>query len=129
MTAKNRPISPHLQVYRPQITSVTSILHRLSGIALAVGAVLLAWWLIAAASGDPAFDAVSSFIDSIIGRIILLGFTVALFFHFCNGIRHLMWGAGFGYALTTANRTGWAVIIATVILTIAAWVAGYAVKG
>ncbi len=129
MVAKNRPISPHLQIYRPQITSVLSILHRLTGVALAIGSLMLAWWLTAAAAGSEAFDVANGFIGSVVGRLILLGFTGAVFYHLCNGIRHLFWDAGMGYELETAAKTGWLVVIAAIVLTLVTFVAGYSVRG
>jgi succinate dehydrogenase / fumarate reductase cytochrome b subunit len=120
-----RPISPHLQVYKPQLTSVTSILHRFSGIALSAGVLYLLCWLIAAANGAESFDALQSFNGSFIGRVLLFGWSVAFFYHLLNGIRHLAWDAGFGFELPAAAKSGYAVIIGTAILTIAAWVIGY----
>jgi succinate dehydrogenase / fumarate reductase cytochrome b subunit len=129
MATENRPLSPHLQVYRPQLTSVLSILHRATGIALAVGTLLLVWWLIAAATGPTAFDTVQSFIGSIFGRILLLAWTYALFYHLSNGIRHLVWDSGKGFELGTAYASGWLVVVASVVLTVISWVAGYALQG
>lgn len=129
MAHADRPVSPHLQIYKLQITSALSILHRLTGIALGLGALLLAWWLIAAASGAGAFAVVQGFIASILGRLILLGFTWAFFYHLCNGIRHLTWDAGYGFDLTTTERTGWSAVIGSIVLTLAAWFLAYAVRG
>ena len=129
MAAKNRPLSPHLSVYRPQITSTLSILHRLTGVALALGSLLLAWWLIAAAAGPGAFDTAQGFFASIIGRIILFGFVGAVFYHLCNGIRHLFWDAGLGFELKVVSRSGYLVLAATAILTVATFLAAYAVRG
>jgi succinate dehydrogenase / fumarate reductase cytochrome b subunit len=129
MAGVERPLSPHLQVYRPQISSVLSITHRITGAALGVGTLLLAWWLVAAASGPDAFATVQGFIASILGRLILFGFTWALFYHLCNGIRHLGWDAGYGFEIPVMERTGWAVVIASVALTLVAWAAGYALRG
>jgi succinate dehydrogenase / fumarate reductase cytochrome b subunit len=123
-----RPISPHLQVYRPQITSVTSILHRGSGIVLGLGAVILSLWLAAAASSDRWFAWAQAAVDSIFGMIILFGFTLALFYHFCNGIRHLAWDAGYGFDLPTLHRTGMMVFVAAAILTIAFWIIGLIIR-
>jgi succinate dehydrogenase / fumarate reductase cytochrome b subunit len=120
-----RPLSPHLQVYKPQLTSITSILHRFSGIALSAGVLYLLCWLIAAAQGAEAFDRLQDFNGSFIGRALLFGWSVAFFYHLLNGIRHLAWDAGFGFELPVAAKSGYAVIIGTVILTIAAWVIGY----
>jgi succinate dehydrogenase / fumarate reductase cytochrome b subunit len=129
MANVQRPISPHLQIYRWQISSVLSILHRITGAALGVGSLLLAWWLVATASVPHAFAIVQGFIGSILGQLILLGFSWALFFHLCNGIRHLFWDAGYGFDLPTVDKTGWAVVIASVVLTILAWILGYSMRG
>lgn len=129
MATDNRPLSPHLQVYKPQLTSMLSILHRLTGVALAIGTLMLVWWLIAAATGPEAFDAAQSFIGSIIGRLLLLGWTFALFYHLANGIRHLAWDTGRGFELATAYTTGWLVVIAAIVLTLASWLGGYAALG
>ena len=129
MATDKRPLSPHLQVYRPQINSITSILHRLSGIALGLGVLLLAWWLIAAASGPEAFAAAQGFMASIFGQLILFAFTAALFFHLCNGVRHLIWDAGYGLEIDAVIKSGWAVIVIAALLTLLAWIAGYGVRG
>jgi succinate dehydrogenase / fumarate reductase cytochrome b subunit len=129
MATDNRPLSPHLQVYRPQLTSVLSILHRITGIALAVGTLLLFWWLIAAATGPTAFDNVQSFIGSFVGRILLFGWSFALYYHLCNGIRHLLWDTGRGFEIGTAYASGWLVVVASAVLTVISWVGGYAVLG
>ena len=119
-----RPLSPHLQVYRPQISSALSIFHRITGVALSAGAVLLSLWLAAAAASPGAFAVAQSLIDSILGMIVLFGFTLALFYHFCNGIRHLLWDAGYGFELPTMHRTGYAVLIASAGLTVIFWFIG-----
>ena len=129
MASPNRPLSPHLQVYKPQLTSVLSILHRATGIALAVGTLLLVWWLVAAATGENVFADVQAFIGSWIGKLLLLGWSFAIFYHMCNGIRHLFWDAGRGYELETAYATGRIVVAAAIILTIGAWLWGYASMG
>ena len=129
MSTRSRPLSPHLQIYKPQITSVLSILHRITGIALAVGTLVLAWWLIAAAAGPDAFAAAQAALGSWLGRLFLFGWTFALFYHLANGIRHLCWDAGFGYQLRTVTASGWTVVTAAVVLTFGAWVLGYAAMG
>ena len=129
MAGVQRPLSPHLQVYRPQISSVMSITHRATGAALGVGTLLLAYWLIAAATGPEAFDQARGLLASIPGRIVLLGFSWALFYHLCNGIRHLFWDAGYGFEIPSMHRSGWAVIVVSAALTVGAWLAGYAVAG
>jgi succinate dehydrogenase / fumarate reductase cytochrome b subunit len=125
MAGHPRPLSPHLQVYRPQLTSFTSILHRITGIGLAVGLLYLVCWLAAAARGADSFDRLQSVNGSIIGRLLLFGWTVAFFFHLLNGIRHLAWDAGLGFELSSTYRSGWAVVIGTVVLSIGAWALGY----
>ncbi len=121
MASDNRPLSPHIQIYRPQLTSVLSIAHRGAGIALSVGVVFFAWWLLAAASGPEAYGAAQSFFGSVLGIIVLAGFSFALFYHLCNGIRHLFWDAGMGLELEQAYRSGWAVVAAAAVLTAGAW--------
>ena len=129
MPARDRPLSPHLEVYRPQLTSVLSITHRMTGVALALGTLLLVYWLIAVASGPAAYDTAQGLIGSVLGRLLLFGWSAALFFHLCNGIRHLFWDAGYGLELPTLYRSGWTVVAATCVLTLVAWVGGYMVKG
>ncbi len=125
MTTGNRPLSPHLEIYRPQLTSILSITHRLTGMALVAGTALLAWWLVAAAVGPGAFDLVQSFLGHWFGRLVLLGWTYALFYHLCNGIRHLFWDAGYGFELPTLHASGWTVLAVSAVLTVLAWGAGY----
>ena len=125
----NRPISPHLQVYRPQLTSVLSILHRITGVALAVGTILLVYWLIAAASGPEAFASAEALIGSRLGRILLFGWIFALYFHLANGIRHLFWDAGFGFELKTVYASGWTVVALAAVLTLLSFIAGFALMG
>lgn len=127
--AESRPLSPHLQVYRWTITMASSILHRGTGAALGAGTLLLAWWLLAAATGPDAFEVVQDFMASIIGRLILFGFTWSLMFHFLNGIRHLAWDTGKGFELKTATTTGWLVFVGSVVLTLVAWWLGYQAMG
>ena len=129
MSTKERPLSPHLQVYRPQLTSVMSILHRITGVALAAGLLLLVCWLLAIASGAAFYDAVQAFNAHWVGRILLFGWSFALFYHLCNGIRHLAWDVGRGYELEDAYRSGWLVAAASAVLTILAWIWGYASMG
>jgi len=129
MPAQDRPLSPHLQVYRPQLTSVLSIIHRLTGVALAFGTLLLVYWLVAVASGAAAYDTAQGLIGSVLGRLLLFGWSVALFYHLCNGIRHLAWDAGWGFELPRLKATGWVVIVVSITLTFLSWAAGYAVRG
>ncbi|WP_169544155.1 succinate dehydrogenase, cytochrome b556 subunit [Sneathiella aquimaris] len=129
MANVERPISPHLGIYKPQITMVTSITHRITGVALGVGTLLLTWWLIAAAAGPDAFETVNGFISSWFGRLVLFGFSWALFYHLCNGIRHLFWDAGKGFELPTMRKTGMAAIVMSVVLTVLTWVIAYGIGG
>ena len=125
MASHDRPLSPHLQIYRWQITSLLSILHRLTGIALAIGTLVLVYWLIAAAMGVEEFATAQTLVGSFLGRLLLFGWSLALFYHLANGIRHLFWDIGVGFELATVTRTGWAVVVATLVLTLAAWIMGY----
>ncbi len=129
MSTRDRPLSPHLQIYRWQWTMTLSILHRLTGIALAVGMLMLVCWLGAICTGPESFAAIQGFLASWIGRILLFGWTWALFYHLCNGLRHLAWDAGWGFALGRAAATGYAVAATSVLLTLAFWAAGYAAIG
>jgi succinate dehydrogenase / fumarate reductase cytochrome b subunit len=124
MSGSNRPMSPHLQIYRPQLTSVLSITHRATGVGLALGTVLLVWWIMAAAAGAEYFAYVQTIMGSWLGLLILLGFSWAVFFHLCNGIRHLFWDAGYGFELDAAYKSGWASLAGSVVLTVIAWAIG-----
>ena len=129
MRQQTAPLAPHIQIYRPQLTSVLSILHRASGIALTGGAVLLVWWLAAAASGREAYDTFSSGVSSIPGRVFLFGWTLAFFYHLANGLRHLWCDTGRGLVLPSVYRSGWSVVAFTAIATLLAWIAGYWIRG
>lgn len=122
-----RPLSPHLQVYKPQITSALSIFHRITGVALSVGTILLVWWLVAAATSDSAYDTVAAVIHTWLGHLVLFGWTAALWYHFCNGIRHLAWDAGYGFELPQVHLTGKITLAATAGLTLLTWIIGLAV--
>lgn len=124
MTPAQRPLSPHLQIYRPQLTSVLSITHRLTGIVLSVGSIFLVWWLVAAAAGDYAFASAQEFWGSWFGILMLVGWTFSLFFHLCNGIRHLVWDTGHGLELQQTYLSGWIVLATSAGLTLIAWIAG-----
>ena len=118
---RERPLSPHLQVYRWPLSMALSILHRASGMALAAGTVVLVWWLMAVAAGGEAHQTFLACIGSPLGQLALLGWTAAMMFHLLNGLRHLVWDSGAGYELPTAQATGWAVVIGTVVLTAGLW--------
>lgn len=126
---QDRPLSPDLQIYRPQLTSVLSISHRITGVVLSVGSVLLVLWLVAAASGPQAYSAMQGLIGSWPGRVLLLGWTFCLSFHLCNGIRHLVWDAGYGFELRAIYVSGWTVLIASAVLTLAACIASLFAMG
>ena len=126
MANVERPLSPHLQIYRWPVTMATSILHRATGIALSAGTLLLAWWLLAAAAGPDYYAMVQAIMGSWLGRIVLFGFTWALFYHLLSGIRHLFWDTGRGFSIPMANRASWWVIVGSVLLAVLAWIRAYA---
>jgi len=125
MPDNTRPLSPHLQVYRPQITSILSITHRATGVVLAFAALLLAYWLASAAYGPEAFARAQAVMESGFGRLILSGFTFSLFYHMCNGIRHLGWDMLWGFELPRLRITGVIVVVASVSLTVLSWLMAY----
>ena len=114
----NRPLSPHLTIYRPQLTSITSILTRITGNALLLGALLTVWWFLAAASGPDYFATVDGIVTSFLGDLIMFGSLWALWYHLLAGIRHLIWDNAMMMEIETAEKLGWAVIGGSVILTI-----------
>ena len=114
----NRPLSPHLQVYRPQLTSITSILTRITGNALIVGALLVVWWLLAAATSAEAFATADAVITSWFGDLVMTLSLWALWYHALAGVRHLIWDTGRGLEVETAEKLGWAVIGGSVLLTV-----------
>ncbi len=128
-TIRERPLSPHLQVYRLIFTMVLSGLHRITGLVLGLGSLLLAYWLIALASGPDAFATAQWLFGSWLGRLVVLGFTFSLFYHLCNGVRHLWWDTGRGLEIDEARRSGIAVVVVSVALTLAAWIVGYMMRG
>jgi succinate dehydrogenase / fumarate reductase cytochrome b subunit len=123
MPHPSRPVSPHLQIYRPQITSILSISHRLSGLALALGSVLFVWQLLAAAAGPASFERFQALIGSWPGLVLLVAWSAGFYFHLANGIRHLVWDAGYGFDLPTVYRSGVGVLVATAALTGLTWLA------
>jgi succinate dehydrogenase / fumarate reductase cytochrome b subunit len=124
-----RPLSPHLQIYRPMLTMMMSIAHRLSGAALAIGFILLAWWLLAISLGPEPYATVSSFFGSIAGGTLLFLFSWALIHHMLGGIRHLIWDTGHGLDKVSIEIFAWATIVGSTTLTILLWVVGYWLKG
>ena len=124
-----RPLSPHLQIYRPLLTMMMSIVHRVTGAALYFGMLLLAWWLIAAVSGPTAYANVEWFIGSLIGRLVLFGYTWALVHHMLGGIRHLIWDTLNGFEPAEREFLTVASLIGSIVLTLIIWGAGYLVMG
>lgn len=124
----NRPLSPHLGIYKPIPTMVMSIAHRITGAALYLGTILVVWWLLAAASGPESFATANAFFGSWFGRLILFGYTWALMHHMLGGIRHFFWDAGLGYDKDVSTKLAWATLIGSVALTILIWVLGYVVR-
>ena len=120
-----RPLSPHLQIYRPMLTMMMSIAHRITGAALYFGVVLLVWWLLAAAMSDGDFAVVQDFFGHWFGRIVLFGFTWTLIHHALGGIRHLIWDTGRGFDLATIEWLARANLAGSVVLTLLLWVVGY----
>ncbi len=117
-----RPISPHLQIYRPQLTSVLSFAHRVTGVTLGIYSIALVAWLVAAAAGPRPFATAQGFMQSVSGQILLLGGSFCFFLHLCGGIRHLFWDSGRGFELGAIYASGWAVVAVSTALTVAAWV-------
>lgn len=118
-----RPLSPHIQIYRPLINMVMSIVHRLTGVALYFGTLLLAWWLIAAAVGPDYFNYVSSWFQPWYGKLVLVGYTWALLHHMMGGIRHFIWDAGYGYDLATIDQLSWGSAVVSLTATALIWIA------
>ena len=126
MAETQRPLSPHLQIYKWQVQMVTSILHRATGIALSVGALIFVWWLVSLAAGEDAFNQFKVCMGSPIGIVLLIGWTWSFFYHLCNGIRHLIQDAGVGYTIVQFVRSSWASVIVSLLLTLI--VVGYALS-
>jgi succinate dehydrogenase / fumarate reductase cytochrome b subunit len=125
---QNRPLSPHLQVYKLIPTMVMSIVHRITGAALYFGTLLVVWWLIAAASGQAYFEWVSWLMGTIIGRLILLGYTWALLHHMLGGFRHFMWDLGYGFEKTFSTKLAKATLVGSLCLTVIVWAIGLAIR-
>jgi succinate dehydrogenase / fumarate reductase, cytochrome b subunit len=121
MAQTGRPLSPHLQVYKWQVQMVSSILHRATGIALAVGTLLVLWGVLSLASGEDAFNSFKNCAGSPIGLVLLIGWSWALFYHLCNGIRHLIQDTGAGYGIPQFVRSSWLSLIGSVVLTLLVW--------
>src|SRR4051812_25595981 len=128
MTARiERPLSPHLQTYRWTLTMALSIVHRVTGLALYFGTLLLAWWLIAAASGPGAYAYVQAFTSSLIGKLIVFGYTWALLHHLVSGLRHFVWDLGYGFKANEREAMTWGALLAGISLTVLVWIIGSAI--
>ena len=124
-----RPLSPHMQIYRPQLTSVLSIANRITGVVLSFCAVALIVWLISVAAGPQAYSTIHGFIRSWFGQILLLGCTYSFFLHLCGGIRPLAWDAVYGFELRAIYTSGWTVVVASAALTLITWTASMRLAG
>ena len=125
---KPRPLSPHLEVYRMTLTMAMSIVHRITGVGLYIGVALLAWFLLALSGDATSFATFSGFIRSVIGQLLLLGFTWALFHHMLGGVRHALWDAGYGLDHPLRERLAQFTLVGGIALTLIVWVAGYAIR-
>lgn len=129
MPKRTRPLSPNIQIYRPQLTSVLSIVNRITGVVLSLYAVLLVVWLIAAAEGPHAYEAVQVVTQSWVGQVLLFVCTFSFFLHLCGGIRHLVWDAGYGFELGAIYTSGWTVVGVSTAHTVIAWITSRALAG
>lgn len=123
MDKAGRPLSPHLSIYRWPISMTLSILHRITGVALSVGLIVLTIWLLALSIGAPAYEQIAALLQSTLGRLILAGFSFAFFFHLCNGIRHLFWDVGKGFEMRQVNASAWSVVVVSSAMTLWLWFA------
>jgi succinate dehydrogenase / fumarate reductase cytochrome b subunit len=114
-TRRERPMSPHLSVYKPQITSFASILHRVTGVFLVLGTAFLVWWLYALAGGESAYNAFAEITSNVIVKLLIMSWAGSLIFHLLAGVRHIFWDFGVGYDLDVAKRNGWIILVLTVI--------------
>lgn len=124
MSNTERPLSPHLSVYRWPITMTLSILHRATGVAMSVGLVVLAMWLVSAASGAVDYEQFVTLMSTLVGRLLLIGWSFAFFFHLANGVRHLVWDTGRGFEKRQANASAWFVLVTAIVATALLWVIG-----
>ncbi len=129
LPGRRRPLSPNIQIYRPQLTSVLSIANRITGVALSAYAAALVIWLLALAAGPGSYAVAHAFIRSWLGQVLLFGCTVCFFLHFCGGIRHLAWDAGYGFSLRAIYASGWAVVAASIALTLITWAIEFVLAG
>ena len=129
MARADRPLSPHVGIYRWQVANTLSILHRATGVFLSIGALVLAGWLISVASGYQAYARVNEWLMGPFGALLLLGWTFCFFYHLCNGVRHLGWDIGLGFEKERARRTGWLTVAVSVVLTLGFWVLAFGSQG
>jgi len=122
MSKATRPLSPHLQIYKPQLTSVLSITHRATGVVLTFGALAIALFFIAAASGEEQLNTINGVFDSGFGKLLMLAWSFCFFYHLCNGVRHLFWDAGVGFEIETVYTSGKVVVIAALVFTALLWI-------
>lgn len=123
--SRQRPLSPHLQIYKPQLTSILSILHRATGVTLSMGSIILVSWIIALTLGEETYVIYTKIINHWFSHLVLMGFTFGVFYHLSNGIRHLFWDAGYGYGLREAYISGSLVIFSSLLLTGMTWLLIY----
>lgn len=123
MNKTNRPLSPHLSIYRWPITMTLSILHRFTGVTLSVGLIILTIWLVALSTGIAAYEYIATLMQTVVGRLLLVSFSFMFFFHLCNGVRHLFWDVGKGFDIHHANISAWLVVLTTMLLTLGLWLA------
>ncbi len=124
MARNKRPLSPFMigPYYKPQLTSILSITHRATGVFLSIGTLLLVYWLVAAATGADAYHHAQAVLGSMLGQLFLFGWTWALLYHLCNGIRHLCWDSGYGLEMSDSNKSGKLVVTVSVVLTFLVWI-------
>jgi succinate dehydrogenase / fumarate reductase cytochrome b subunit len=125
ITPGNRPISPHLTIYRRSLTMMMSITHRITGCGMALGGLLVVWWFLAAARGPERFDRVNWLLSSWLGGLVMIGLLACLWYHFFNGIRHLMWDTGAGFEVSGLRNTGMVVLGATAVMTVITLIIGW----
>ena len=124
----NRPLSPHLQIYKPIFTMMMSIVHRITGAALYFGTILVAWWLISVAIGGSYYEFTTAIFGSILGRLVLFGYTWALMHHMMGGVRHFIWDLGYGLEPGQRDTIAKATLAGSIILTLAIWAIGLTVS-
>jgi succinate dehydrogenase / fumarate reductase, cytochrome b subunit len=124
-----RPLSPHIFIYKPMLTMLMSIAHRITGATLYFGTLLIAWWLLAAASGPNAYAGIGTFMNSVVGRLVLFGYTWALIHHMLGGIRHLIWDTGHGFGPNEREWLAVATLVGSISLSIVIWIVGYLYVG